>query len=67
MLVKDIDGEVFNNMQKFVDAVNLKKATLTYLASKIPEEYLEDLRRTFITIDLNGDGLITEDEFTKSL
>lgn len=50
-----------------MEAVNLKKTTLTYLASKLPEKYLEDLRKTFILMDTNGDGKIEEKEFTKTL
>jgi Ca2+-binding EF-hand superfamily protein len=34
-----------------------------YLASRLPEKYFEDLRRTFIMIDANGDGKIEEKEF----
>jgi calcium-dependent protein kinase len=63
----EIAGDAFTNMKNFMDAVNLKKATLTYLASKLPERYLEDLRRTFIFIDSNGDGRIESSEFKKSL
>ena len=44
-------------------ASNLKKTTLMYLASRLPEKYFEDLRRTFILIDTNGDGKIEESEF----
>jgi len=54
-------------MRNFIDAVNLKKATLTYLASKLPERYLEDLRKTFIFIDTNGDGRIEAKEFRRAL
>ena len=50
-----------------MDAVNLKKATLIYLASKLPEKDIEELRRLFIQIDLNGDGRISGDEFQKAL
>jgi calcium-dependent protein kinase len=50
-------------MKKFMDAVNFKKATLIFLASKIPEKIIDDLRNLFISIDKNGDGKITSDEF----
>jgi len=35
-------------MKTFMEAVSLKKATLIYLASKLPEKYLDELRKAFI-------------------
>lgn len=58
-----IAAEAFENMRRFMDAVNLKKATLIYLASKLPEKDIEELRKLFIQIDLNGDGRISGEEF----
>lgn len=55
--------DAFDNMKNFMDAVNFKKATLIYLAAKLPEERIEDLRSLFIKVDANGDGRITKDEF----
>ena len=62
-----IASEAFDNMRKFIEAANFKKATLVYLASKLPEKNLDELRRLFIQIDTNGDGRITLDEFIKAL
>lgn len=54
-------------MKVFMDAVNFKKATLIYLAAKLPEGCIEDLRQLFIKVDLNGDGRITADEFQTAI
>jgi calcium-dependent protein kinase len=54
-------------MRKFIIAANLKKATLIYLASKLPEGDLDELRKLFISVDNNGDGKITADEFGEAL
>jgi Ca2+-binding EF-hand superfamily protein len=51
-------------MKNFLEATNLKRATLIYLASKLPEKHLEDLRLAFIQIDRNGDGKIEAKEFS---
>jgi len=50
-----------------MDAVNFKKATLIYLAAKLPESYVSDLRQLFIQMDVNGDGRITTDEFQNAI
>jgi calcium-dependent protein kinase len=50
-----------------MDAVNFKKAALIFLASKLPEKNIEELRKLFIQIDNNGDGKITYDEFHSAL
>jgi hypothetical protein len=34
---KQIAADAIENMRLFMEAVNLKKTTLTYLASKLPE------------------------------
>lgn len=63
----EISDDAFQNMRNFVNASNFKKTTLMYLASRLPEKYFDDLRRTFIMIDENGDGKIEEKEFHSAL
>jgi calcium-dependent protein kinase len=63
----NIASDAFDNMKHFMDAVNFKKATLIYLASKLPEGCIEELRQLFIMIDTNGDGRITSDEFQNAI
>lgn len=58
-----VGSEVINNLNDFVHALKLKKTTLTYLASKLPESSYEDIRKAFIAFDKNGDGRISSDEF----
>lgn len=62
-----IASEAFENMRKFIEAANFKKATLIYLAAKLPEKDIEELRKFFIQMDANGDGKITLDEFAQAL
>jgi Ca2+-binding EF-hand superfamily protein len=59
--------DAFENMKHFMEAVSFKKATLIFLASKLPEKYLEELRSAFIQIDSNGDGRIERKEFKSAL
>lgn len=55
---REIAGDAISNMKNFIGAAKFKKATLTYLASKLPENCIDDLRSAFIQIDVNGDGRI---------
>ena len=64
---RDIAGDAIDNMKNFINAAKFKKATLTYLASKLPENCIEDLRKAFIQIDVNGDGRIQAPELKKAL
>lgn len=57
-----IPDDVPNSIHEFINAVNLKKTTITFLASRIPEESIEKLRDAFIKIDVNADGVLTRDE-----
>lgn len=54
-------------MKNFIEAANLKKAALVYIASKMPEKNIDELRKLFIQIDNDGDGKITIEEFRKAL
>lgn len=62
-----IASDAFDNMKNFMEAVDFKKATLIYLAAKLPEQCIIELRQLFIMIDINGDGRITSDEFQKAI
>jgi calcium-dependent protein kinase len=57
-----IPGDVPDSIMDFMNSVNFKKTTLTFLASRIPEEQIENLRKAFIKIDKNGDGVLSKKE-----
>jgi calcium-dependent protein kinase len=59
--------EVPDNILDFMNSVNFKKTTLTFLASRIPEDQVENLRKAFIKIDVNGDGVLSKDELMKGV
>jgi Ca2+-binding EF-hand superfamily protein len=37
------------------------------MAAKLPEQSIEDMRQTFITMDINGDGRIQHEEFRNAI
>lgn len=59
--------DYYDNMKNFMDSSKLKKTTLTFLASKLPENKYDDIRNAFIACDVNGDGKIHPDEFRNAL
>mmetsp|Transcript_24066 Transcript_24066/g.27758 ORF Transcript_24066/g.27758 Transcript_24066/m.27758 type:complete len:92 (+) Transcript_24066:627-902(+) len=62
-----IPPEVPDNILDFMNSVNFKKTTLTFLASRIPEDQIENLRKAFIKIDVNGDGVLSKEELIEGV
>ena len=48
--------DVFTNMQNYMDSLQLKRTTLSLIASRIPEDQILSLRQAFSKMDKNGDG-----------
>lgn len=59
--------EVFEGIKQFVEGQALKKATLMYLASRLAERELQELKQIFQTMDTDGNGLISYSEFEHGL
>jgi calcium-dependent protein kinase len=62
-----VGDEIATGLKEYMDTVQFKKTTLTFLASKIPENSIEKLRDAFIKIDKNGDGTLTADELQQGV
>lgn len=62
-----ISMDVFTNMQSYMDSVQLKRTTLSFIASRIPEDQIQTLRTAFSKMDKNGDGSLTYDELRVGL
>lgn len=54
-------------MRNYIDSVNLKRTTLTLIASRIPEDQIKNLREAFSRFDKNGDGKLTIDELKEGV
>eukprot|EP01017_Pseudomicrothorax_dubius_P031206 TRINITY_DN395_c0_g1_i1.p1 TRINITY_DN395_c0_g1~~TRINITY_DN395_c0_g1_i1.p1 ORF type:complete len:456 (-),score=148.35 TRINITY_DN395_c0_g1_i1:194-1561(-) len=52
----------FEHLKKFQSHSQLKKATLTFIASQLGEPEISHLRKLFERLDFNGDGVLTFDE-----
>ena len=62
-----IPPDVPDSIMDFMNSVNFKKTTLTFLASRIPEDQIESLRKAFIKIDKNGDGVLSKQELVEGV
>jgi len=63
----EISKDVFSNMQNYMDSVALKRTTLSFIASRIPEDQIQTLRVAFGKMDVNGDGQLTIEELKEGL
>ena len=63
----NISMDVFTNMQNYMDSLQLKRTTLSLIASRIPEDQILSLRQAFSKMDKNGDGQLTYEELKEGL
>lgn len=54
-------------MENYISSVQLKRTTLSLIASRIPEDQIQNLRNAFTIIDVNGDGQLTIEELKLGL
>ena len=57
----------WNSFKNFQNYNKLKKATLTYIASQLSENEIQELGKLFKGIDKNGDGVLTVEEIKNGL
>jgi len=61
------NGKLMDNLKGFRSQNKLKKAALHVIASQLGEAQIKALRDTFMTLDENGDGLLTVNEMKEGL
>ncbi len=54
-------------MEHYMNQAKLRQTTLTYIASRIPESQIKDLRAAFTKFDKNGDGQLTHQELKEGI
>jgi len=54
-------------MSNYITTVNLKRTTLTLIASRIPEDQITNLREAFSKFDSNGDGRLNLEELKSGI
>lgn len=57
-----IPDDIVGSIKNFMHAVNFKKTTITFMASRIPEDQIAILKNAFVKLDRNGDGILSKDE-----
>ena len=56
-----------NTLKKYTEENKLKKAVLTYIASRLNDNEVKILKEIFENLDINKDGTLTLDEMKKGL
>jgi calcium-dependent protein kinase len=64
---KDYKASYIDKFDDFKESTNLKKAILSYLATKVSDEEIKDEIELFNSFDSNNDGYITRKELKKGL
>mgnify|MGYP006078384489 FL=1 len=54
-------------MEAYIHQAKLRQTTLTYIASRIPESQIKELREAFTKFDKNGDGQLTHQELLEGI
>lgn len=55
------------NMKKFRSCSKLKKVALTMIAQNLKDSEIAELRQTFISLDANKDGTLTQEEIIEGM
>jgi len=58
---------MISNIEAYMNQAKLRQTTLTYIASRIPESQITDLRAAFTKFDKNGDGQLTHQELLEGI
>ncbi len=58
---------VTNRLNKFRSYQKVQQAVLTYIATQLSEQDIMPLRLYFLTLDKNGDGILSRDEVMEGL
>ena len=60
-------GSVLRSLQQFSDMEHMQKMALEVIAFATPPAKLEELRRLFSTVDADGNGTVSLDEFREAM
>lgn len=63
----DLPPIVTKQLKVFRGAQKVKKIVLTYLATQLSEKELEPLKKLFMALDKNGDGILSMEEISEGL
>lgn len=66
-VMKPLHEEVFEGIKRFVEEQALKKATLMYIATRLAEREIQELKQIFVSLDDDHNGLISYSEFEVGL
>ncbi|CAD8123033.1 unnamed protein product [Paramecium sonneborni] len=62
-----LHDDTIKGLEKMINAQQMKKTMLLYLATFIPENEVTSLRQLFVSLDKDGNGMISLDEMIEGL
>lgn len=62
-----LSEDVLTGIRRFIEANGMKKMAMHFIATRINEQDVNDLRVQFQQMDSNGDGTLTKDEIGRAL
>lgn len=63
----ELNPLMIQNMEHYINQAKLRQSTLIYIASRIPESQITELRAAFTKFDKNGDGQLTHSELREGI
>ena len=63
----ELNPQMISNLENYMHTAKLRQSTLTYIASRIPESQIKELREAFTKFDKNGDGQLTHQELLEGI
>jgi hypothetical protein len=51
--------KIVNRMKSFKNSKKLKKAVVTYIASRASNDHVKDMQKAFLRIDIDKDGVLS--------
>ena len=53
---------MYDDISNFISSQKLKRASLMYIASRLTDSDIEQLKTTFVAMDIDGNGLLSREE-----
>lgn len=63
----ELPAIITHQLKVFRSAQRIKQVVLTYLATQLSEKEMEPMKKLFMSLDKNGDGILSQEEINEGL